>query len=134
MVKQIYYNLKLVIREKEILFWNGIITILLSTMFALAFGNMLDYEKMEPVSMALIEEGNQKNEILNEVINALEQEGYIKVTKVTEEGEAKRLLNEKTVAAYMEYEEELKITVEESGYATTFLKSVFDNFVQKQAT
>lgn len=134
MVKQIYYNLKLVIREKEILFWNGIFTILLSTMFALAFGNMLDYEKMEPVSMALIEEENQENEIFREVINALEQEGYIKVTKVTEEGEAKKLLAEKNVAAYMEYGEELKITVQESGYATTFLKSVFDNYAQKQAT
>ena len=134
MVKQIYYNLKLVIREKEILFWNGIFTILLSTMFALAFGNMLDYEKMEPVSMALIEEENQENEILKEVISALEREGYIKVTKVTKEGEAKKLLDEKTVAAYMEYGEELKLTVKESGYATTFLKSVFDNFVQKQAT
>ena len=134
MVKQIYYNLKLVIREKEILFWNGIFTILLSTMFALAFGNMLDYEKMEPVSMALVEEENQENEILKEVISALEREGYIKVTKVTKEGEAKKLLDEKTVAAYMEYGEELKLTVKESGYATTFLKSVFDNFVQKQAT
>ena len=136
MLKLIYYNLKLIIREKEILFWNGIFTILLSTMFALAFSNILDYEKMEPVTMALVEEGDIKenSQILKEVLDTLEQEGYIKVTKVTGEAEAQNLLDEKTVEAYMEYKDELKITVKESGYATTFLKSVFDNFVQKQAT
>ena len=138
MLKLIYYNFKLIIREKEILFWSGVFTILLSTLFALAFSNMLDYEKMEPVSMALVEEDiketSQKNQVLKEVLETLEKEGYIKVTKATSKEEAQELLSENIIEAYMEYKDELKITVTESGYATTFLKSIFDNFVQKQAT
>ena len=63
------YQLKLLIRNKSLLFWSLLFPLILATFFKLAFSNILDSEHFEPAQTAIVEITN--NDSFNQVIQQL---------------------------------------------------------------
>jgi ABC-2 type transport system permease protein len=128
------YTLKTLFKNKSLIFWTFAFPIILGTLFNMAFKDITKNEKLTTIDIAVInnEEFN-KNEIYKEALKELsEKENKIFNTTYTTKEEAKTLLEEKKIKAYIEIENEnTKITCKENGIDQTIIKYVTEEIEQK---
>lgn len=135
MFTHIFKNrLKILLKNKFMIFWTLIFPLVLATFFHLAFAGLSQDEAFAPVRIAvidnpsyqaeegfvsLIKETSKKNK--NQVFNT---------TYVKNQAEAKMLLEENKIAGYYLVEEKIDIVVKKSGMDQTIMKYVVDNYYQ----
>ena len=130
------YTFKTLFKNKSLIFWTFAFPIILGTLFNMAFKDITKNEKLTTIDIAVInnEEFN-KNEIYKEALKELsEKENKIFNTTYTTKEEAKILLEEKKIKAYIELENEnTKITCKENGIDQTIIKYVTEEIDQKSS-
>ena len=106
MFKHLFINkMKILLKNKSMLFWSLIFPFILGTFFQLALWNIDKAFELEIIPIAVVEnQAYQNNEILKEVISSLSEknENQLFETIYIEESEAKSLLNNGKIEGVIE--------------------------------
>lgn len=105
MFKHLFVNkMKILLRNKAMLFWSLIFPFVLGTFFQVALGNAGDAYKMEIIPVAIVDnQYYQGDKILKEVISSLseENENQLFNTVYVTDAEAQELLDNEEVDGYI---------------------------------
>lgn len=136
MFKHLFINkMKILLKNKTMLFWTLMFPFVLGTFFHLALGNVGEAYEMEVIPVAVVDnQYYQKDEILKEVISSLSKDDDNKLfnTIYVSESEAKNLLNDDDIDGYIILNEESnpQMIVKTNGINQTIIKSVLDQYYQ----
>ena len=136
MFKHLFINkMKILLKNKSMLFWSLIFPFILGTFFQLALGNVGKEFEMEVIPVAVVDnEYYQDNEILKEVISSLseENENQLFNTAYVSESEAQKLLDNEEIDGYilLNADNNPQMIVKENGINQTIIKSVLDEYYQ----
>lgn len=123
------YSLKILLRNKALIFWTFAFPIILGLFFNLAFQNIEKNEQLQVIDIAIINSNDyNNNKIVKESLNELTK-GKNKLfnIKVTNEKTSKDLLNNNEITGYLTFkEDQVNITVKNSGVEETVLKQVLE--------
>ncbi len=123
------YSLKILLRNKALIFWTFAFPIILGLFFNLAFQNIEKNEQLQVIDIAIINSNDyNNNKIVKESLNELTK-GKNKLfnIKVTNEKTSKDLLNNNKITGYLTFkEDQVNITVKNSGVEETVLKQVLE--------
>ena len=123
------YALKIIFRNKSLIFWTFAFPIILGTFFKLAFNNIEKGETLSTIDIAIID--NQEfndNQFYKEAFNQLSTgENKMFNTKYTTLENAKKLLSDEEITGYLVLSNNvINITVNSSGINETIIKTVVD--------
>jgi ABC-type multidrug transport system, permease component len=128
------YNLKLLLRNKMMLFWTLLFPLILATLFNLAFSHLLDNEHFEIAKVAIVEVKENKefcnvlDELSKEDDNQLLDVQYVSLNK------AKDLLDNDKIDGYLVIDKEIELTINKNGISQTIIQTVVDNYYSTVST
>lgn len=116
-----------------LIFWTFAFPIILGTLFSMAFSNIENSEKLDTISIAIVEqEKMNQNEYIKSALQKLDQneseDGIFHIQYETEI-EAQQLLDQDDIIGYLTLEETPKIVVKKSGIDETIFKNVVDEIL-----
>ena len=126
------YTLKTLLKNKVMIFWTFAFPLILGTFFYMAFSNIENSEAKQIIDIAVIDSEEFKQAtILKETLASLskEENPLFSIRYVNRE-EAKELLNDKEIIAYLEVTDHYQLTVKENGIEQTVLQFVIDEIIQ----
>lgn len=122
MFKHLYkYFIKVLIREKSLVFWIMLYPVLLGSFFHLAFKNIDKQSSFEKIDMGLV--ASEKS-LYKHILNDKEMKKYFIVKSISKD-EASKMLKDKKLDAYF-VEEEKKLYFKGVGFKETLIKSIFN--------
>ncbi|MBQ8471933.1 MAG: ABC transporter permease [Bacilli bacterium] len=121
------YTLKILIKNKSLIFWTLLFPIILGTLFKLTFMNIEKNETAKEINIAIIDNQSfQDNIFLKETFESLSSDSSNKILNITYTNleKANELLNTKEIIGYFEIQENPKIVILENGINETIFKNV----------
>ena len=123
------YSLKILLRNKALIFWTFAFPIILGLFFNLAFQNIETQEQLQVIDIAIINSNDyNNNKIVKESLNELTKgENKLFNIQLTDEKTSKDLLKNNKITGYLTFKEnQVNITVKNSGVEETVLKQVLE--------
>lgn len=125
------YSLKILLRNKALIFWTFAFPIVLATLYNMAFSNIEKKEALSIIDIAIVNSHDFDNNVMyKDVFNSLsnkDNEDRLFNIKYTNEESAKKLLEKKRIEGYLTFDnDEINITVSQSGINETIIRSVVD--------
>ena len=127
-------RLKCLFRNKEGMFWCYLFPILLATCFFFAFNNLWDIESFETISVAYDNEGIETDQFKNVLSEAKISETMMFDITYCDKEEAKTLLENDEIAAYIVGSTNPVLYVKQNGLNETIIKSFVDSYRQMTVT
>lgn len=130
------YSLKILLKNKSLLFWTFIFPIILGTLFKLAFSNIEKKETLSTFDIAIVENEEFKNNLMYKKTfealgNPANDERLFNIKYVSLE-QAKSLLENSSVVGYLILKDnEPTIYVNDSGINETVLKVTVEKITDK---
>ncbi len=128
------YTLKVLFKNKMLIFWTFAFPIILGTFFKMAFSNIEKNEQLEVIDIAIVSnESFEKSEILKESFKELsnpENNNRLFDTSYVSEEEARNLLEDDKITGYLIITDKPEIVVKSSGINETIFKYVTDEITQ----
>ena len=131
------YSLKLLLKNKALLFWTFIFPIVLGTFYNMAFSNIEKSEKMSVIDIAIVESDDfNDNQIYKEAFDSLSNESsdnrLFNIT-YTNLDESKKLLENNKIVGYLVFDgSDINITVNSNGDYETILKIAVDEITSEK--
>ncbi|MHB8962200.1 MAG: ABC transporter permease [Saccharofermentanales bacterium] len=128
------HRIRCILRDREMMFWTLLFPVALATFFNMAFSNLNADEAFNaiPVAMVLNDsypgDGTLKS-TLDELSDDTGGEAIFALTE-TDLADAKALLEDGDVAAYIVSGETIEIYVKGSGFSQTIAKFIFDSILR----
>ena len=134
-VHSLKYSLKILFRNKMLIFWTFAFPIILGTFFYMAFSNIENSEKLDIINIAIVKNeafnNNQTFKMAFEELSDKNNNKRLFNTKYTTLEEAKKLLEEEKIIGYMKMvNEEPILTFATSGIDETIFKYVSEEIMQ----
>ena len=129
------YSLKILFRNKSLIFWTFIFPIILGTFFKLAFKDIENNEAFHPFDIAVIESNDfNNNEIFKEAIKSVSKsDNKLFNVKYVSKSDANKLLEDKKVTGYLEFiDNDVNIKINDNGIYETILKFFVDEVNSKK--
>lgn len=129
------YSLRILFKNKALIFWTLAFPIILGTFFNLAFSNVENNDKLAIIDIAIINNEEFNNdEIFKNAFKKLsdknDKDRLFNIT-YTDEEKAKELLNDKKIIGYMNLiDDEPKLTFITNGINQTVFKYVTEEILQ----
>ncbi|MDD2207991.1 MAG: ABC transporter permease [Bacilli bacterium] len=124
-------KLKILLKNKSMIFWTLFFPLALATFFYLAFSNIDSNEKFTEIDIAIVDnEQFQNNVDFKHLMASLSNEENIFNTDYVNIDVAKKLLEDNRIKGYILVEDEINVYIKENGISQTIIKSVIDNFYQ----
>lgn len=125
------YSLKILLRNKALLFWTFIFPIILGTFFNMAFSNIEKEESLNIIDIAIVDSHfYQNNDIYKKTFAYLSDKNNkdrLFNTVVTDLDNAKKLLTDNKITGYLLFSlDDVRIVVFKNGINETILKYVVD--------
>lgn len=123
------YSLKILLRNKALIFWTFAFPIILGLFFNLAFQNIEKKEQLQVIDISIINSNDyNNNKIVKESLNELTKgENKLFNIQLTDEKTSKDLLKNNEITGYLTFkEDQVNITVKNSGVEETVLKQVLE--------
>lgn len=114
---------KLILRQKELLFWAFLFPIILAGLFKMTLANLDNEDQFEPIKVAYIE----KDEQVNMILESLDGEVF-DLEKITP-NQVDEILED--VVAVIDYP---KMTIKENGLEASIVESVLNQIKQTSST
>lgn len=134
MFKHLFINkLKILLKNKSMLFWTLIFPFVLGTFFYIALGNVGKAYELEIIKLAVVDNEQYQNDtILKNVISSLSTSGENQLfdTSYVSENEAKDLLENNEIEGYIIINNKPQMVVKENGINQTIIKGVLDECYQ----
>lgn len=130
---QLKYAYKCMLKNKTSLVWTLIFPIALATFMYIAFGNLYEKENIfHDIPVAVVKESD--NEALIKTLEALSgDEDALLAVEYLNEDEALNKLSEKEIEAIIYESDEVHMTVYSSGYNTSIVQMILDEYIQSEA-
>ena len=131
------YSLKILLKNKSLIFWTFAFPILLGTLFNMAFSNIEKSEKLSIIDIAIINSDEFDNEkIYKETMQTLSDDNNKnKIFNITytDISKAKKLLLNEEITGYLKFNENnIDIIVNSSGINETILRSIVDEIEREK--
>lgn len=126
-------RLKILLRDRELMFWTLIFPFILGTLFFMAFSKLGTSNQYQDIHIAIIDNENyQQDTYLKTTLEAVSQ-GADKLFSVEslEETQAKEKLAKKEITGYMI---DGKLVVNQEGIKETIVKTFLDQYQQRKST
>ena len=140
MFSHLFINrLKILLRSKEVVFWNLCFPIILATLFSMTLMNTQKGEEFKKVDIAVVHNEayvNDKSgfkEFLNESSNVDNKDSFFNL-RIVDEEEAKNLLENDEIKGYINLQNDIQLIVKGSGLEETITKSFLDYYKQRSST
>ena len=132
------YRLKCLARDREMIFWTLIFPLILATMFHFALNQLMGrQETFRPIRTAVVaSDAYRQNVAFRQALDVLSRsgEGQLIELTVTDDREARRLLEDGAVAGVVTVGDPIGLTVGQSGIEQSILKAVLDEYAHRYAT
>lgn len=128
------YELKILLRDRILVFWTMIFPLLLATFFNLAFSNLTSSENFKAIDLAVVQQ--QEKEDFKTVITSLSKDDENKLVNIqyTTKQKAQYLLEEEEISGYYIIDKDIEVVVNSSGINQTILKTIVDEYYQTTST
>lgn len=127
-------RLKVLLRTKVLIFWTLIFPIVLGTLFNVAFSNIMESEKFNPIKVGIVQNDNYSNLAgLETMINGISQDNDDQVLDVSyykTEDDVKEALEANEIKGYYIVTDDIDIVVKKNGMEETIMKYVVDSYNQ----
>ncbi len=134
MFTHIFINrLKVLLRDRSLIFWTLAFPIILGTFYNLALGNINSGEDFKSIKVAVVEnEEYKKDEGFKETLKQVTQgeDPLLDLTMVTNESEGKALLNESKVDGIIVIKDSIELIVLKSGINQNIVRNFLDSYQQ----
>ena len=120
-------TLKILLRQKTLVFWSLLFPLALGLMFKLALGNIDNEIKLDAIPVAVHQELVEEP-FFKMFLDQLEKEEIFEVHQVSDD----QLLKDKEVVAYIETTD--KLVTNESGLKQTIVESIMNSYAHNQAS
>ena len=130
----LYYSLKVLIRDRAMVFWCLAFPIILGTMFYFAFGGLSEAESFSAIPVAVVQEETKSDVSLGEWLKALGQPGenqLLEITSCSSETEAFSLLEEKKVVGILTAKSPLTLTISREMTGSRLEQSILSSLVSQ---
>ncbi len=127
------YSLKILLKNRMLIFWTFAFPIILGTFFNMAFSNIENSEKFDCINIAIVETQEfNDNEIYKNAFKELSKDGDNKLfnIKYVDEEKAKELLDNEEISGYLIYNGSSKIVIKKNGVNETIFKTAVDEINQ----
>ena len=129
------YSLKVLFRNKSLIFWTFAFPLILSTLFKMAFSNVTSEEKLKVIDIAIVNDDNYKNNtIMNAAFTSLSDKNSKERmfnTEYVSLDEAKKLLETDKIVGYLYIEDNNpKVVIAKNGINQTIFKYVTDEILE----
>ena len=137
------YNIKILSRNKSLLFWNFIFILIMGILFRMTFSNMQQSSSFQAIKVAIINDENYKNDLyFSNAISSLEksdthsgkdQSPILNVTYVNDLESANSLLENKSISGILQLEQQKPVlTFKSPGVKETILKKIVESINDKR--
>ena len=128
------YSLKILFKNKMLIFWTFAFPIILGTLFNLAFSDIEKSEKLDIIDIAIVNNKKfQDDTIYKEsfkVLSDKKSKDRLFNTKYVSLDEAKKLLEDDKITGYLQLKDTPKVVVATSGINETIFKYVVEEITQ----
>lgn len=136
-IHNLKYTLKIILKNKGLVFWTFLFPLVLSTLFNLAFKDIGKSEKLDLIKIGIVNDNNFKsNEVLKDSFESLSDKNNkdrLFITKYVSEEKAKKLLEDDKIVGYLKVENDKpKIYIRTSGSDQTVFKYVTEEIIEKE--
>ena len=123
------YSIKILLKNKVLIFWTFAFPIILGTFFHMAFSNLVSSEKLDIIDIAIVDnEQFKENEIFKNAFDELsneENKERLFNTQYVSMDTAKKMLEDEKIVGYMYLEDNKpKIVINKNGIDETVFKYV----------
>ena len=135
MFGHLYINkLKILLKNKSMIFWTLAFPFILGTFFQLALGNVGEAYELEVIPIAVVDnEEFNNNETLKTIIDNLskEDENQLFSTKYVDSTEAEELLSNDEIQGYIQIDNNNpELVIKQNGISQTIIKYALDQYYQ----
>lgn len=125
------YTAKQLFRQKDLLFWNLLFPILLSSLFSFSFSGLAADETFHAIPVAVVLQETETSSAFREVIDSLSKPGeeQLLVTTYTTKEEALALLESKEIVGILEETSPITLLVSAEMSNMKLEQSILDSFV-----
>lgn len=125
------YTFKIILKNKNLVFWSILWPIILVSLFYMAFSNMFDEEQLDIINIGVVQNDSfDKQVYLSETLKSLSDknsDNYMFDIVYSTKDELDTLLDDKKIDGYIEVNKETtKINVKDNGINETIIKYVVD--------
>lgn len=122
------YSLKVLFRNKPLIFWTYIFPLILALLFNLAFKDIESNEVLKTIDIAVVNSESFENDtITKNILKELSsKENKIFNIEYTDLEKSKELLENKEISGYIIYDNDIKIVINNNGINETILKYTLD--------
>lgn len=136
-IHNLKYSLKVLFKNKGLIFWTFVFPIILGTLFKMAFSNIENEEKLSVIDLAVIKNSEFDNDFMfSEGIKMLsdkESSERLFNTRYVSLDDAKKLLLDEKISGYILLDEgKSRVYVNKSDINSTIIKFVVDNIESKK--
>lgn len=132
-VRLFIYRLRVLLRNRSLLFWTFAFPVVLGLLFNLAFGNLDDIMALETSKVGIVSTDETKAEQFKSVLKEIKDDDDEVVFKSKElsKKEAQAQLSDDEIAGYFEIDAEtIELFVSKSGTQQTVLKELLNQYLQ----
>lgn len=124
------YQLKILLRNKPMVFWTIVFPLILATFFNLAFSKLTGGEKFDIVKIAVVEESDHPE--FKSLLTSLSKEDEHQMLDVqyVNKKTAKELLENEDISAYLLVTNDIDIVVNGPGINETIIQAIVNNYYQ----
>lgn len=130
------YALKILFRNKMLIFWTFAFPILLGTFFQMAFSDIEKNEQLDIIPIAIVNnEYFQNHEVYKQTFEHLSDktnEDHLFYTQYVSLEQAKSLLVNNDIDGYVIFDDETKVIISANGINETILKYVTEEIIQTE--
>lgn len=133
-IHNLKYTIKILFKNKVLIFWTFAFPIILGLLFNMAFSNIEKDEMLKVFSIAVVSNDNSKEqEIYKETLEKLSTgDARLFNLKYVDEEEANRLLDESEIEGYVVISDDVKVVIKENGSNQTIIKFVIQKIKQNK--
>lgn len=133
-IHNLKYTIKILFKNKVLIFWTFAFPIILGLLFNMAFSNIEKDEMLKVFSIAVVSNDNSKEqEIYKETLEKLSTgDARLFNLKYVDEEEANRLLDESEIEGYVVISDDVKVAIKENGSNQTIIKFVIQEIKQNK--
>lgn len=128
------YFLKILLKNRVLVFWTLAFPLILGTFFNLAFSDIENSEAFDYINIAIIDNDQYKNNMVyNYAFNSMSSKSdifHLFNIKYTTVEEADKLLEDKDIVGYLLLTDKPTITINSNGISESIFKSVVDEVEQ----
>lgn len=141
MFSHLFINrLKILLRTKELLFWNLCFPIILATLFYMTLLNITKGEEFNTINIGVVsnesylEDKSGFKALIEGISNLDDSNKAVFNITIADEEELKNQLDENKINGYINAEGDREIVVKKSGFEETIIKSFLDFYKQRSST